>query len=115
MRSTVGDTVLPLAARGAGTHTGVIQAGPTAAADTVLFIHVSAVAGTSPIMTVALEQSTDGSTWTAVVGSTSATITAVGGYTVNAATPQPHVRVTSTVAGTTPSFTYRVFAMCTAD
>jgi hypothetical protein len=82
------------------------------AADVACFIHVSAITGTTPTLAVAIEQSADNSSYSAVTGGgTSANITAAGNASINARITQPYVRVTSTIGGTTPAVTYRVLAL----
>ena len=111
LRAVLGDVVLTGTAASAGTNSGPI-ANPGSAADVVCFIHVSAITGTTPTLAVAIEQSTDGSSYSAVTGGgTSANITAAGNATINARITAPYVRVTSTIGGTTPAVTYRVLAL----
>lgn len=108
MRTVNGDVVLPSSARGAGTYTaGPLVYGP-GVADLLVLTHISAVSGTSPTLVVSVEQSADGSSWSAVTGAASATLSAVGNSMINASVTQPYVRVSAVVAGTTPSFTFRV-------
>lgn len=80
-------------------------------------LHVTAVSGTTPTMTVKVQHSTDNSSWadlitfTQVTGTTgpasngpvSEFKTVAAGTTVNR-----YTRVISTIAGTSPSFTYGV-------
>jgi hypothetical protein len=57
---------------------------------------------------VSLEESADGSSsWTAVTGSSTAQLTGAGNALAFAAAGKAFVRVTATVAGTTPSFTFK--------
>jgi hypothetical protein len=106
LRPALGDVALPSAARAAGTFTSGPVAAGGAAADVVLMVHVSAVSGT-PTLNCSLEESADGSSWSAVPGSATAQLTAAGNAMANARVTQSLVRVTSVVAGTTPSVTYR--------
>lgn len=107
MRPLFGDVALPSAARGSGTFTG----GPSAAAGTatsvLLTVHCTAASGTTPTLDVSLEESADGSNWTAITGSGITQMTAAGNHVAAAAVSKNYVRVTSTVGGTTPSFTYQ--------
>lgn len=113
MRVVNGDVVLS-GTRGAGTH--LSSPLPTNyAADVVLMVHVTAASGTSPTLAVSLEQSNDGTTWTAVPQSAATTVTAVGNSLANATTTQQMCRVVAVVGGTTPSFTFRVAALAFAD
>lgn len=107
-RAVLGDVVLPLAARGAGTFTSGPVANAGQAQDVFLHVYCSAASGTTPTLNVSLEESNDGSSWTAITGSAAAQLTAAGNTGGNATPSKQYVRATSTVAGTTPSFTYRV-------
>lgn len=107
LRPVLGDVALPLAARGAGTYTSGPVAGAGMAADVLLTVHVTAVSGT-PTLNCSLEESSDGVSWSAVPGSATAQLTAAGNAVAAAAITKNYVRATSTVAGTTPSVTYRV-------
>ncbi|MER5622498.1 hypothetical protein ABT061_15785 [Streptosporangium sp. NPDC002544] len=106
LRNVLGDVALPGAARTAGTYTSGPVANAGMAADVLLMVHVTAVSGT-PTLNCSLEESADGSSWSAVPGSSTAQLTAAGNAVAVAAITKSYVRVTSTVAGTTPSVTYR--------
>jgi hypothetical protein len=106
LRMASGDEALPSAARAAGTHTSGPIAPAGVATDVLLMVHVSATSGT-PTLNASLEESADGSSWSAVPGSAISQLTAAGNAMSNAAVTKNFVRVTSTVAGTTPSVTYR--------
>lgn len=102
------DVALPAAARGSGT----VQSGPIAASgyagDVILAVHVTAASGTTPTLNVSLEESADGAgSWTAVTGSGITQLTAAGNAVAYASPSKSFVRVTATVAGTTPSFTFK--------
>ncbi|MFC3347300.1 hypothetical protein ACFOOM_07600 [Streptomyces echinoruber] len=107
LRNAYADVALPSAARGAGTYISGPVAAAGVAADVLLAVHCTAASGT-PTLDVSLEESSDGSTWTAIPGSGITQLTGVGNRTAAAAVTKNYVRVTSTVAGTTPSVTYRV-------
>lgn len=67
-------------------------------------LHITAVSGTTPSMTVTIEHSTNNSTW-ATLGSFSAA-TAIGSQILNVSgTVNRYVRAACTISGTTPSFT----------
>ena len=106
LRPLLGDEALPSAARAAGPVTSgpVTNAGVAAAA--VLLVHVTATSGT-PTLNASLEESADESSWSAVPGSSITQLTAAGNALAAGAVTKNYVRVTSTVAGTTPSVTYR--------
>lgn len=99
------DVMLASAARGAGTYVSGAAAASGLAAVAVLTIHASATSGT-PTLDASLEQSPDGASWSAVAGSSITQLTAAGNRVATAAIVQNYVRVTSAVAGTTPSVTY---------
>ncbi len=112
LRLLLGDVALPSAARGSGT----VQSGPVAtsgvAGDVLLAVHCTAASGTSPTLNVSLEESADGASgWTAVTGSSIAQMTAAGNAMAYASPSKSFVRVTATVAGTTPSFTFKATAI----
>lgn len=99
---------LPSAARGAGTYISGPLAAAGTASDVLMSVHCTVASGTGPTLNCSLEESADGSTWTAVTGSSTAQLAAAGNAVAAAAVTKNYVRVTSTVGGTTPSFTYRV-------
>lgn len=106
LRDVSGDAALPSAARAAGTHVSGSIANPGRAAHVLLLVHVTAASGTGPTLNVSLEQSNDGTTWAAVPGSGTSQLAAAGNTQGNAAVTDDYVRVTATVGGTTPSFTF---------
>ncbi|TQS29135.1 hypothetical protein [Microbispora sp. KK1-11] len=106
LRNVLGDAALPSAARAAGTYTSGPVANAGLAADVWLMVHVTAVSGT-PTLNCSLEESADGSSWSAVPGSSTSQLTAAGNAVAAAAVTKNYVRVTATVAGTTPSVTFR--------
>lgn len=113
MRQVNGDVVLS-GALGAGTTTS--QQLPTNSADVLVMIHATAVSGTSPSLAVSLEQSNDGSSWSAVPSSAAPAVTAAGNAFANARVTQQLCRVTATVSGTaTPTVTCRVAVLAFAD
>lgn len=108
LRPLLGEVALPSAARGSGTYVSGPIAAPNFAQDVALLVHCTAASGTGPTLNVSLEESSDGTTWTAITGSGATQLTAAGNESANAAPSKAYIRVTSTVAGTSPSFTYRV-------
>jgi hypothetical protein len=110
LRPVLGDEALPSSARAAGTFTsGPITVAGSATA-VLLLVHCTAASGT-PTLNCSLEESADGSSWTAVTGSSTAQLTAAGNAVATAAVTKNYVRVTSTVAGTTPSVTFRALVL----
>lgn len=89
-----------------GNDGGFSQGGP--ANNALVYVNVSAVSGTTPTMTVKLQDSVDGTNWFDVTGGATASITATGPQLVRiASTPiAPFVRLVWTLGGTTPSFTF---------
>lgn len=75
------------------------------------FVHVSAVSGTSPNLTVKFDLSADGVNWASGAAGTTAAITAAGTYYVASPNPGVQVRASWTITGTTPSFTFDVVAV----
>ncbi len=73
-------------------------------------LNVTAASGTTPTLDVAIQDSVDGVNWNTVASFTQAT--AVTRQVINiitATTPiAPYLRVTWTIGGTTPSFTFAV-------
>ncbi len=80
-------------------------AAPGAAIHVVGYFHATAVTGTTPTLVVSFEQSPDQTTWTAIAGSSSATLTAAGNVTCNCIATDDYVRMVLTLGGTSPSFT----------
>lgn len=105
-RFALGDVALS-GALGAGTHNSPALGAPGAVADVLLMVHVTAASGTSPTLTVSVQESADGVTWTAVPGGAAAALTAAGSATANVAVTQAFARVSAVIGGTTPSFTFR--------
>lgn len=110
LRSVLGDVALPSAARAAGVYTGGPVANAGLAADVVLLVHVTATAGTATLA-CAVEESADGLAWSPVPGSNTPTLVGPGNATANAQITKNYARVTATVAGTSPSVTFRAFLM----
>ena len=114
VRAVVGDVALS-GSFGSGTHVSAPLANGPGIGDVILGVHVTAMTGTSPAVVVSVEQSVDGSTWTAVAGATTASITAVGNVTCIAGISQNFARVKAVVSGTTPNVTLRVMALVFAE
>lgn len=108
LKPVTGGTALPAVARGGGTFTSGPAAAAGVASEVLLTVHCTAISGTTPTLDASLEQSADGSSWSAVAASAITQLTAAGSRTVAAAVTANYVRVTSTVGGTSPSATYSV-------
>lgn len=68
-------------------------------------VNVTAVSGTTPSMTLTLEESLDGTVWVPLV--TSNPVTAAGNTALRYVGPHgPNVRLSWAITGTTPSFTF---------
>lgn len=75
----------------------------------VAHLHISAVSGTTPSLTVKVQHSVDNSVWIDLI--TFAAATAVGSQRASATgTVNRHLRAQWTISGTTPSFTFAVAA-----
>lgn len=108
-----------LAASAAKTTTGqtATLSGWGATDRVLLQVNVTAVSGTTPSMTLTIEDSLDGTNWRPAVVS-SAAITATGTYFMNIATGTnfaDRIRLKWTITGTTPSFTFSVLAASWVD
>jgi len=71
-----------------------------------LLLDVTAASGTSPTLDIAVQTSYDGSTWRAVASFTQATTTGTERKSFSGC--DRFVRITYTLGGTTPSFTFSV-------
>lgn len=103
------ETLVPSLARTATGNSGAIYGfGP--ASTLRVQLDVTAVSGTSPSMTALVEDTLDGTNWNAV--GTFAAKTAAGREVINITTPFSDViRISWTVTGTSPSFTFAVAAV----
>lgn len=110
LKPVFADLALPSAGRAAGTFTSGPVANAGVASDVVLLVHASASSGT-PTLNASLEESNDGSSWTAIAGSAIAQLSGAGNAVANGLATKQFVRVTSTVAGGTPNITYRATLM----
>lgn len=103
------DVLVASAARTAAGNSGTLTSGWGAVTTIRAQLNVTAASGTSPSLTVTIEDTLDGTNWN-TIGSFSAK-TAVSREVINITTPfSDRVRVSWTVAGTTPSFTFEVSA-----
>lgn len=121
----VGDLALWLLERSYGEDTLVASGARTASGDTGplpdygrsntlrLQLNVTAVAGTSPTLDVLVEDTLDGTNWNTV--GTFAQKTAVGREVVNVTAPfAKRLRVSWSITGTGPSFTFEVICVSRA-
>lgn len=100
------ETLVASAARTASGDTGTLT-GWGHATTIRAQLDVTAVSGTSPSLTVLIEDTLDGTSWNTV--GTFAAKTATGREVINITTPfADRLRVWWTVTGTTPSFTFSV-------
>lgn len=105
-----GQVLFPLAAE--GTSNAGSSALDNAAATTAggsAAIHIQAVSGTTPSITVKLQHSTDNSNWSDVTGGSFGAMNTVDGKFIEfSGTINRYLRIVSTISGTSPSFTYNV-------
>jgi hypothetical protein len=107
LRNVLADVALPSGARAAGTFTSGPVAAAGVAAEVLMTVHCTATSGT-PTLDASLEESADGTSWTAITGSSITQLTAAGNCLAAAVVTKNYVRATSTVAGTTPNMTYQI-------
>lgn len=91
---------------------GTITASATSAAvssgnysSAIAYLNVTAATGTTPSLTVKLQDSPDGVTWYDIPSGAFTAATAVGTQRLTVSNIGPLLRAVSTVTGTTPSFT----------
>jgi hypothetical protein len=115
MSTASGDTALSLAAQAATVSSGSIAA--AGGAGYVLgMAQVKTITGTTPTVVFSLDESDNGSTgWTAMLGATTASITAAGSAVFFGRPAKQYVRVTATIGGTTPAITGEVAVIAFAD
>lgn len=115
MQNAQGDLALTLTAQGAGTVVSGSISAAGASPYVLLMVHVSAISGT-PTLNASLEVSANGSSgWAAVPGSGIAQLAAAGNAIAFAVPAGNYVRVTATVAGTTPSVTANLAVLTFAE
>jgi hypothetical protein len=115
MQNAQGDLALTLTAQGAGTVTSGAISAAGVSAYVLLMVHVSAIGGT-PTLNASLEVSANGSSgWAAVPGSGIPQLSAAGNAVAFAVPTNNYVRVTATVAGTTPSVTASLAVLTFAE
>jgi hypothetical protein len=111
-----GDIALVLTAAGAGTVTSGSLANAGEASVVLAAVHLTALTGTTPTVTLSLEQSANGSSgWTAIPGASAAQLTAAGSATVTAVATANYVRASVVIGGTTPAATGAVPIIVFAD
>ncbi|HEX6969860.1 MAG TPA: hypothetical protein VF174_13770 [Micromonosporaceae bacterium] len=104
------DWGVSLHAHGAETATGnsaSVDNAESTSGGGVASLHVTAVSGTTPSLTVKVQHSTDNSVWVDLITFTAATAASSERKTVTG-TVNRYTRETHTISGTTPSFTYAV-------
>lgn len=100
------EEVVPSAVRTASGNTDLL-AGYGSSSTIRAQLEVTGASGTSPSLTVTVEDTLDGTTWNAV--GTFAAKTAAGREVLNITTPfSDRLRVRWAITGTTPSFTFGV-------
>lgn len=108
-------TVLDAAARTASGQSGTVGLDTEPLSQIAVGLRVTAVAGVSPTLTVAVEWSHDGGvTWLAAQAADAFTqVTAATSAVRLFGVKGPHYRVVYTVGGTAPSFTFAVTSVAT--
>lgn len=101
-------TFRPAAVTATANGTGVDTQGYD---DAVVLLEVGAVTGTTPSMTVKIQESDDNSTFADVTGATFTAVTAANNsqilrLTELNVTRKRYVRAVATISGTTPNFTF---------
>lgn len=82
-------------------------ANPGTARACILYVHCTAVSGTTPTLDVSLEESNDNVTYTAITGSGITQLTAAGNRIAYAAVNKQYVRATASVGGSaSPTATF---------
>jgi hypothetical protein len=109
-----GDVALTLAATAATTNSGPIASAGTAAYVLGL-VQITAITGTTPTIVVSFDESTDGTSWTAMTGAATASLTAAGSAVFFGKATKNYVRATATIGGTTPAVTGTVAVITFAE
>lgn len=105
-----GAVIHPLAAR-TTSGTGTTFDGNAASTNGLVgHLHVTAISGASANLSVTMQHSTDGNTWSSITGGTFSSFTATGAErkTTSTLNINRYLRVTWTISGTTPSITFAV-------
>lgn len=104
------DQLLPLATAGVYTgsqvHPSLNLRTGTPTRGMVGRIVVTAVSGAAPTAAFKIQHSNDDATYDDLALAQEGVVTAPGEYSVRFATRRPFIRLVSTIAGTTPSFSY---------
>jgi len=110
LQNASGDIVLTLAAAAATISSGPIAAGGLAGYCLAMY-QITAITGTSPTVVFSLDESNDGSSWTAVTGAATASLNAAGSGVIFGKMTKQLVRVTATIGGTSPAVTANTAAI----
>lgn len=105
--TNLGVSLADLAARTTTANGTSVDSGAATSNGAVAHLHITNVAGTTPSLTVTVEHSTNGSSWT-TLGSFTAASTASSELITVTGTVNRYTRAVFTIAGTTPSFTCQV-------
>lgn len=118
-------TAVPRNVNGEVAISGVLPSGATnspalgtggTASNVLVGIHMTANSGTSPTLTVKLQDSADASSWTDLAGATTAALTPTGNAVLYGRSPKAFVRVVATVGGSaTPTVTATISAHVFAE
>ena len=103
----LGVSLADLSARTTTANGSTVDGGASSSNGAVAHLHITSVAGTTPSLTVTVQHSTNGSSWTTLGSFTAASTTSSQLITVTG-TVNRYLRAVFTISGTTPSFTCQV-------
>lgn len=112
LRMPLADIVLKQTTAAPGTYATGPLANPGAASYVMVFVQVTAVAGSTHTLDVAIQTSPDNSTWSSLTGGSITQLTAAGGAVCSALVNDEYVQVLATVGGSvSPTVSFNVAVM----
>lgn len=105
--ANIGVSLLDLAALTATGNGSSVDNSAATSNGYVAHLHVTAVSGTTPSMTMLIQHSTNNSTWSTLATFTAATA-ATSQVVTGSGTVNRYIRASYTITGTTPSFTTQI-------
>jgi len=105
--TALGVSLADLSARTTTANGSSVDGGAATSNGAVAHLHITDVSGTTPSLTVTVEHSTNGSSWT-TLGSFTAASTVSSELITVTGTVNRYTRAVFTISGTTPSFTCQV-------
>ena len=102
-KGTTQVTVIPIGIITATSTSGTIASGNYS--NLIAYLNITAISGTTPSLTVTLQDSPDGITWYNIPAGTFTAATTISTQRLTISNVGQYVRTISTVTGTTPSFT----------